>query len=246
VIDKEDSAKRTGIFMIDASKGFIKDGNKNRLREQDIRKVVDVWNDQLEIPKYSRFVPNDEIKKNEYNLNIPRYIDTQEPEDIQDIEGHLKGGIPNADIDALEEYWKVCPTLKKALLKPSRSGYCTLAITPDEVRKTIFSHSEFATFRVKIIESFTSWRKDTAVKLAGIDTKDHPKAIIQKISDDILKVFQDAHLLDKYDIYQCLMSYWEDVMQDDTHIITADGWQAGNEVIRLQKDSKGKRKTLRA
>ncbi|MDD3234254.1 MAG: type I restriction-modification system subunit M [Candidatus Omnitrophica bacterium] len=244
VIDKEDSAKRTGIFMIDASKGFIKDGNKNRLREQDIRKVVDVWNDQLEIPKYSRFVPNDEIKKNEYNLNIPRYIDTQEPEDIQDIEGHLKGGIPNADIDALEEYWKVCPTLKKALLKPSRSGYCTLAITPDEVRKTIFSHSEFATFRVKIIESFTSWRKDTAVKLAGIDTKDHPKAIIQKISDDILKVFQDAHLLDKYDIYQCLMSYWEDVMQDDTHIITADGWQAGNEVIRLQKDSKGKKKDI--
>lgn len=244
VIDKEESAKRTGIFMIDASKGFIKDGNKNRLREQDIRKVIDVWNDQFEIPKYSRFVPNDEIKKNEYNLNIPRYIDTQEPEDIQDIEGHLKGGIPNVDIDALESYWEVCPSLKKALFKSSRSGYCTLAITPDEVRKTIFSHSEFASFRGKIIERFVSWRKDTALKLAGIDTKDHPKAIIQKISDDVLKVFQDAQLLDKYDIYQCLMSYWEGVMQDDAHIITADGWQAGNEVIRLQKESKGKKKDI--
>lgn len=244
VIDKEESAKRTGIFMIDASKGFIKDGNKNRLREQDIRKVIDIWNDQLEIPKYARFVPNDEIRKNEYNLNISRYIDTQEPEDIQDIEGHLKGGIPNVDIDALEIYWKVCPSLKKALFKSSRSGYCALAITPDEVRKMIFSHSEFASFRGKIIERFTSWRKDTVLKLAGIDTKDHPKAIIQKISDDVLEVYQDAQLLDKYDIYQCLMSYWEDVMQDDTHIITADGWQAGNEAIRLQKESKGKKKDI--
>jgi type I restriction enzyme M protein len=240
VIDKENSAKRTGIFMIDASKGFIKDGNKNRLREQDIRKAVDVWNDHLEITKYSRFVPNDEIKKNEYNLNIPRYIDTQEVEDIQDIEGHLKGGIPNVDIDALEDYWQVCPSLKKALFKSSRSGYCALAITPDEVRKTILSHSEFVSFRGKIVERFASWRKDTALKLAGIDTKDHPKAIIQKISDDVLKVFQDAYLLDKYDIYQCLMSYWEDVMQDDAHIITADGWQAGNEVLRQFKETKKK------
>jgi type I restriction enzyme M protein len=243
VIDKEDSAKRTGIFMIDASKGFIKDGNKNRLREQDIRKVVDVWNDQLEIPKYSRFVPNDEIEKNEYNLNIPRYIDTQDPEDIQDIEGHLKGGIPNVDIDALEEYWKVCPSLKKALFKSFRSGYCALAITPEEVRKTIFSYSEFASFRGKIIEKFASWRKNTTLKLVGININDHPKAIIQKISDDILKVFQEAHLLDKYDIYQCLMSYWEDVMQDDAHIITVDGWQSGNEVLRQFKETKKKEGT---
>lgn len=244
VIDKEDSAKRTGIFMIDASKGFIKDGNKNRLREQDIRKVVDVWNEQFETPKYSRFVPNDEIKKNDYNLNIPRYIDTQEPEDIQDIEAHLKGGIPNADIDALDKYWKVCPSLKKALFKSSRSGYSVLVIIPDEARKTILSHSEFNAFNEKIVEAFTSWRKASALKLKDIDKNDHPKAIIQKISDDILKAFQNAHLLDKYDIYQCLMSYWEGVMQDDAHIITADGWEAGNEVVRLQKESKGKKKDI--
>lgn len=242
VIDKEGSAKRTGIFMIDASKGFIKDGNKNRLRERDIRKIVDVWNEQLEMPKYSRFVHNDEIKKNEYNLNIPRYIDTQEPEGIQDIEAHLKGGIPNVDIAALGKYWKVCPFLKKALFKSSRSGYSALAIIPDEVRKTIFSHAEFNAFRDKIVEAFTSWRKANALKLKDIDKNDHPKAIIQKISDDILKAFQDVYLLDKYDIYQCLMRYWEKVMQDDAHIITTDGWEAGNEVIRLQKESRGKKK----
>jgi len=244
VIDKETASDRQGIFMLDASKGFVKDGNKNRLREQDIRKIVDVWADQLEIAKYSRFVTNDEIEKNEYNLNIPRYIDTQEPEDIQDIEAHLKGGIPNQDIDDLEEYWEVCPSLKKAVFKSCRSGYSTLAITPDDVRKTIFSHSEFNSFREKIIKIFTSWRETHVLKLKEIDTKDHPKAIIQKISDDILVVFHDTHLLDKYDIYRCLMSYWEEVMQDDAHIITADGWKAGNEVIRLQKESKGKKKDI--
>lgn len=244
VIDKENAAKRTGIFMVDSSKGFVKDGNKNRLQEQDIRKIIDVWDEQLEIPKYSRFVPNDEIKKNEYNLNIPRYIETQEPEDIQDIEAHLKGGIPNVDIDALDKYWQVCTSLKKILFKSLRSGYSALAVSPDEVRKTIFSHSEFTSFREKIIEIFTSWRKATVLKLKEIDTRDHPKAIIQKIGDDILKAFQDAQLLDKYDIYQCLMSYWEEVMQDDAHIITADGWQAGNEIIRLQKESKGKKKDI--
>lgn len=244
VIDKEDAVKRPGIFMIDASKGFVKDGNKNRLREQDIRKIIDIWNDQIETQKYSRFVSNDEIKKNEYNLNMPRYIDTQEPEDIQNIEAHLKGGIPDADIDALDEYWQICPSLKKALFKVSQTGYSVLVIIPDEVRKTIFSHFEFNSFREKIIEIFTSWRKTNTLKLKDIDTNDHPKAIIQKISDDILRAFQDVHLLNKYDIYQCLMSYWEDVMQDDAHIITADGWGGGNEIIRLQKESKGKKKDI--
>jgi len=244
VFDKEDAAKRPGIFMIDASKGYVKDGNKNRLREQDIRKIVDVWNEQLKIPKYSQFVPNDEIKKNEYNLNIPRYIDTQDPEDIQNIEAHLKGGIPNADIDALDEYWQICPSLKSALFKTSRSGYSALTIITEEVRKTIFSHSEFNAFRDKILEIFSSWRKTTVSKLKEIGTDDHPKAIIQKISSNILKAFQDAYLLNKYDIYQCLMAYWEEVMQDDAHIITADGWGAGNEAIRLQKESKSKKKDI--
>ncbi len=244
VLDKEDAAKRPGIFMIDASKGYVKDGNKNRLREQDIRKIVDIWNEQLEIPKYSRFVPNDEIKKHEYNLNIPRYIDTQEPEDIQDIEAHLRGGIPNADIDALDEYWQICPSLKSTLFKASRSGYSTLSVVSEEVRKTIFSYPEFIAFHDKILEIFSSWCKTTVSKLKEIGTDDHPKAVVQKISDDILKAFQDAHLLNKYDIYQCLMAYWEEVMQDDAHIITADGWAAGNEIIRLQKESKGKKKDI--
>ncbi len=111
VIDKEGASARKGLFMIDASKGFTKDGNKNRLREMDIHKIVDVFAKQTDVPKYARMVSFKEVEKNEFNLNLPRYIDSQEEEDIQDIEGHLRGGIPEADIDALEDYWAVCPGL---------------------------------------------------------------------------------------------------------------------------------------
>jgi type I restriction enzyme M protein len=103
VLDKKNAVARTGIFMIDASKEFIKDGNKNRLREQDIHRIVDTFDRQLDIPRYARMVPFVEIAdpRNDYNLNLPRYIDSSEPEDIQDIDGHLRGGIPQRDLDAL-------------------------------------------------------------------------------------------------------------------------------------------------
>ena len=116
VLDKENATSRSGIFMIDASKGFMKDGNKNRLRQQDIHKIVDVFNKQIELPKYSRMVSVAEIASNDYNLNIPRYIDSTEAEDLHDIEAHLLGGIPNYDIDALDVYWQVFPTLQAATL----------------------------------------------------------------------------------------------------------------------------------
>ena len=141
VLDKENAQNRKGIFMIDASKGFAKDGNKNRLRDQDVHKIVDVFNKQLEIEKYSRIVPVTEIEANEFNLNIPRYIDSQEAEDIQDIEAHLLGDIPNADIDALHQYWEVYPALRKTLFTAgSRANYNKLLIAHDAVKPAIFSH----------------------------------------------------------------------------------------------------------
>ncbi|MCK9266717.1 type I restriction-modification system subunit M [bacterium] len=240
VLDKVEANSRKGIFVIDASKGFIKDGNKNRLRERDIRRIVDVWKEQLEIPKFSRFVEMGEVEKNDYNLNIPRYIDTQEAEDIQDIEAHLKGGIPNADIASLNAYWQVYPSLKEALFTELREGYSKLSVSPDEVKQTIFSHQEFSSFRGTIMNKFESWQEDVVAKLKELGATDRPKVIIQNISDKLLKKFSDTPLVDKYDIYQCLMTYWEEVMQDDTHIITADGWKSGKEVVRLRKGAKGK------
>ena len=241
VLDKSSAGISKGIFMIDASKGFIKDGNKNRLREQDIRKIVDTWNDKLEIKKFSRFVSNEEIKKNEFNLNFPRYIDTQEPEDIQDIEAHLKGGIPDADIAALSPYWDICPTLEKSLFKPnSRKGYSEVKISHDEIKKTILTHPEFDVFRQEVLKIVYKWQMSSTTFLKSLDTTNHPKAIIQNISDDLLKVCNDLKLVNKYDIYQHLMNYWEEVMQDDTHIITVDGWKAGNEITRLVTETKKK------
>ena len=125
--------------MIDASEGFMKDGPKNRLRSQDIHKIVDVFNKQLEIPKYSRMVSFEEIEKNEFNLNLPRYIDSQEPEDLQDIEGHLQGGIPNRDIEALEKYWSVCPSLKAALFQAIRPGYSQSSIDHSQLSPRFMS-----------------------------------------------------------------------------------------------------------
>ena len=127
-VDKNDAHTRKGIFMIDASGGFMKDGPKNRLRAQDIHKIVDTFNKRLEISKYSRMVSFEEIEKNELNLNLPRYIDSQQPEDLQDIEGHLKGGIPVTDVDALQNYWDVCPNLRKSVFKTNRPGYLDLAV----------------------------------------------------------------------------------------------------------------------
>jgi len=239
IVDKEATDQRQGIFMIDASRGFIKDGNKNRLREQDIRKIIDTWKAKAEIPKYSHFATNEEIEKNEYNLNLPRYIDTSEPEDIQDIEAHLQGGIPQADIQQLEKYWTVCPTLKESLFKNnSRPGYYEVKIPADKVRSTILEHNDFLAFRKSIQESFNSWRDAQIPILKNLDKDNHPKSVIRKISTDLLSAFEKTRLIDKYDIYQHLMDYWEEILQDDVYLITADEWKTANELIRLQSKSK--------
>ncbi len=229
VLDKENAATRDAIFMIDAGKGFAKDGNKNRLREQDIHKIVDVFNKQLEIPKYSRFVPIEEISdpKNDFNLNIPRYIDSQEPEDLQDIEAHLLGGIPKADIEALSDYWKVYPSLQKDLFADGdRPGYYMPKVEKDTVKSTIFHHPEFGAFRTGMDQIFTDWKNRNAQFLKSLDTGCKPKRVIYQLSEDELTTYSDRPLMDKYDVYQHVMNYWAETMQDDCYLIAADGWKA--------------------
>ncbi len=225
VIDKENADNRKGIFMIDAGKGFEKDGNKNRLRAQDIHKIVDVFNKQIEIPKYSRMVSVVEIEKNEFNLNIPRYIDSQEPEDIQDIEAHLKGGIPNQDIADLNNYWDVYPTLKASLFKSSeRKGYSALKITQEEIKSKIFSHPEFTAYAKTMEATFDAWRTKNTAVLKKLSVDAIPKKVIHQISEHLLDTFSKTKLIDKYDIYEHLMEYWAATMQDDMYLIAADGW----------------------
>ena len=168
LVDKEDAHARKGIFMIDASAGFLKDGNKNRLRELDIHKIVDAFARQADIAKYARIVEHDEIEKNDFNLNIPRYIDAQTPEDIQDIGGHLRGGIPVSDIVALQQYWDVCPKLRKALFKPNRKGYVDLAVAKDAIKTTIYGHAEFAGFIDRMNAHFAQWQTKAAKTLKAL------------------------------------------------------------------------------
>ncbi len=254
VLDKENANARKGVFMIDAAKAFIKDGNKNRLREQDVHKIVDIFTRQIDTPRYARMVPFDEIAdaKNDFNLNLPRYIDSSEPEDLQDIEGHLRGGIPERDIDGLKADWQVLPSVRAVLFSPlpqageglgvrERPGYAYLRLPIAEVKPAILNHPEFIAFNLRATTLFNKWKLAISPRLTGFDKNDHPKALIETVSETLLKVFHAAPLLDAYDIYQHLMDYWAATMQDDCYLITADGWVAKPARI-LETDKKGKTK----
>ncbi|ENF97799.1 type I restriction-modification system, M subunit [Escherichia coli P0305260.3] len=250
VIDKEHAQQRalsatgeasdteSGIFMVDASKGFAKDGNKNRLRSQDIHKIVDVFTKQLELPRYSRMVPLSEIAGNDYNLNIPRYIDSSEPEDLHDLSAHLQGGIPNRDIDALERYWQVFPSIRATLFEHAREGYSKALVKASEVKSTILNHDEFKTFAAQSLVPFTEWAQRS--NLHAIAQDESPKQIIHRISEDLLQSYAQTPLLSKYDIYQILMDYWAESMQDDVYVLVQDGWPAGN-VLRELVVNKGEK-----
>jgi type I restriction enzyme M protein len=241
VIDKEHAHARKGIFLIDASQGYMKDGPKNRLRAQDIHRIVDVFNRQLEVPRYSRMVAVAEIEKNDYNLNLPRYIDSQTPEDLQDIEGHLKGGIPVADVDALERYWKVCPQLRETLFKPNRRGYLDLAVEKTAIKTTIYDHAEFTAFITGMNAHFAAWRTTSATTLKALKEDCHPKQVIVSLSEDLLAHYANKPLIDPYDVYQHLMDYWAETMQDDCYLIAADGWKAEtSRIIETKKSKDGK------
>ncbi len=245
VIDKLDAsarvAGRAGIFMVDASRGFMKDGPKNRLRDRDIHQIVDVFTRRQTVPGYARQVPLDEIEKNDFNLNLPRYIDSQQAEDLQDIEGHLKGGIPVADIDALESYWAVCPQLRQALFTACRPGYLALAVDKAAIKTTIFAHPEFASFIQGMNTLFAEWRDRSAHTLKALQPGCHPKAVINDLAEDLLAHYTGKPLIDKYAVYQHLMDYWATTMQDDVYLVAADGWKAEPARV-IEIDKKGKEK----
>lgn len=239
VLDKSNTEERKGIFMIDASKGFIKDGNKNRLREQDIHKIVDVFNSESEVKRFSRFVTFEEIEKNEFNLNIPRYIDTQEEEDIQDLQAHLSGGIPNRDIEGLNAYWKVYGSLKKELFEPLRDGYSQLRVDSSKIKETIFSHPEFTSYSDDLERVFNSWKDKIYPILNQIDGSTAPKRFIHQITEELLKQYHNKDLMDSYNVYQHVMDYWNETLKDDVYLVVEDGWTANVRRI-LEKNNKGK------
>jgi type I restriction enzyme M protein len=239
VLDKENAHARKGVFMVDASKGYVKDGSKNKLRDQDIHKIVSVYNEHIEIPGYSRMVGIEEISnaKNDYNLNIPRYIDAQNEEDIQSIEAHLRGGIPDADIDALARYWAVYPSLRTDLFVTGRAGFSELRVAQSEVKGVIYGHREFEVFGAEMDALFVGWRARATDRLMGLERGLRPKSVIKDLSDDLLRTYAGKSLVDKYDVYQHLMNYWWEVMQDDCYLIAVDGW--GDELRVMPNGGEG-------
>ena len=244
VIDKEKHKERNGIFMIDASLDFIKDGNKNRLRERDVYKITTVFNQQMELPKYSRFVPNSEIRKNDdYNLNISRYIDSGIAEDLQNIDGHLNGGIPNVDIDSLSLYWQTFPNLKGSLFKPLRKGFHSPIVEKDAIRDTVYDDADFSAYADKVESAFKNWKTQVDKRLRTISNKTKPKLFIVEISEQILKEYDSAILIDKYDVYEVLLSYWNDTMSDDVYLLVQDGYKVIRETPNIEEIIKsGKKK----
>ena len=252
VMDKEDAAERQGmgggIFMIDASHDFVKDGPKNRLRERDIYKIVQTFVNRIENdPKYARFVPMEEIKvKNGYNLNIPRYIDSGDAEDEQSIDAHLNGGIPAGDVDSLKRYWDIFPGLKNKLFKKFRAGYYQLKVEKDEIRGTIFNDEEFKAYAEQIDNAFDAWLKKSSKKLMNIDGAVDVKKFIIELSESLINEFRHIELVDFYDVYQVLLAYWQETMSDDVFVLKYDGYMAGAEIVKIfKKESKkddGKKK----
>ena len=239
VIDKQDAQSRKGVFMIDASRSFMKDGPKNRLRSMDIHKIVDVFNKRVDIPKYARMVSVAEIEQNEFNLNLPRYIDSQTPEDRQDIAGHLQGGIPASDVDSLERYWAVFPELRHSLFKENRPGYLDLSVDKSTIKTTMHEHHEFVAFIAEMNAHFAEWRDASAATLKDQKMGCNPREIISQLAEGLLAHYADKPLINPYDVYQHLMDFWSETMQDDCYLIASEGLKAETYRV-IETDKKGK------
>lgn len=243
ILDKQEASDRKGIFMIDAKDGFVKDGNMNRLREEDIQRIVDTWEAWVDVPHYARFVPQEEIEKNDYNLNIPRYIEARDTEIVQNIDAHLKGGLPKHDIEQLSDYWEALPTLKDELVKEQGNGYYAWAVSREQIDGIINDNEDYqtqqATLKHHCRTDFMEQWQETIYDLA--ESSEKPKTLIERMGQSIRNLFGKGNLLvDEYDAYEQLMNYWAETMQDDVYMIMADGWKL-NLRPKLKEEKKEKK-----
>ncbi len=234
IIDKEDAETREGIFLIDASRGFKKDGNKNRLREQDIEKIVQTFISGKTVKGYARFVKyTDILEQNAGNLNVPRYIQKIDDTLPQNIAAHLKGGIPGTDIESLKRLWDISPALKQEIftcVDESHDVY-NLALPSGEIEGVIGQDASILAEKQKETDAiFTQWRDSVKDVLLGIESETNPKELISTIAVMLLNAYESTRLLDNYDVYDCLLNYWNAKLQDDVYAIKASGYEVGREI----------------
>jgi len=244
IIDKEKANEREGIFMIDASNGFKKDGNKNRLREQDIEKIVQTFLSEDEIEGYSRFITYKEIlEENDGNLNLPRYIQKIDNSLPQNIKSHLEGGIPGSDIDSIERLWRISPELKEEIFAciDEKEKLYKLTKLPEEIERIISEDKNIVNEKEnETITLFEVWKDKVKDILLNINLDTDPKELIREMGLEILNDFSAAKLLDNYDIYDFLLNYWNDKLQDDVYIIKANGYESGREIEYVYAQKKAK------
>ena len=228
IIDKEHAAGSKGIFMIDAKEGFQKDGAKNRLREQDIKLIVDTWEAHEAVPHYAKFVPFADIVANDYNLNIPRYVVPEDKEIRQDIYAHLHGGLPAHDVEeVLAPLWEACPSLKDHLFHKEANGYYSLVPAPDSISGSVNADASYQMQNALYAKVVEDWcQKVAADMLASVKEECEPKALIERWSGMLLESAKaDLKLVDPYNVYEILMNYWAEAMQDDCYMVSRDGWK---------------------
>ena len=228
IIDKEHAAGSRGIFMIDAKEGFQKDGAKNRLREQDIKLIVDTWEAHVPVPHYAKFVPFADIAVNDYNLNIPRYVVPEDKEIRQDIYAHLHGGLPAHDVEEVfAQLWDACPSLKDRLFRKEANGYYSLVPAADSISESVNADASYQKQNALYAKVVEDWCQKVACDmLASVKEECEPKSLIERWSGMLLESAKaDLKLVDPYNVYEILMNYWTEAMQDDCYMVSRDGWK---------------------
>ena len=241
IIDKKDKDSREGVFFIDAKDGFKKDGAKNRLREQDIKRIVDAWDAQQPIDHYCRLAKWDEIERNDYNLNIPRYIQPKDTEILHDIEAHLHGGLPAHDVDSMQTYWNACPSLKVSLFNREANGYYSLKPAKADIAQSIEKDPSYVSQNERFSALLNEWKAEIMPLMKAVSQGVRPKELIANWSESLLTKAKDhSGLVDAYEVYDVLLNYWADVMQDDCYMIANDGWTYPE--VKALKPGKGDKK----
>ncbi len=235
VLDKENAHARKGVFLIDASKDFKKDGNKNRLREQDVQKMIDTFNALKEIPYYSKMVSLEEISANDCNLNIARYIVSQqelEKDLFALINSHKASYLPKNEIKAYAPYFKVFKELKNTLFKKSdKEGYYALKTECENIKDYITQSSEYQTFHASVLSAFD--RLDLFETFNDLEPGFNPKTLIESVCSKVLYEFEKIEILDKYGVYQLFKDYYNEVLQDDWFLLSFNGFRSAKELREL-------------
>ena len=211
------------VLIIDASKGFVKEGKNNKLRASDIKRIVDVVTRRESVDKYSKVVSRDEIRANDYNLNIPRYVDSSEAAESWDIFASMFGGLPISEIDELKEYWRAFPALRSALFENTSSEYCKLIV--DDIKKAIKEHADVKNFESEFQTAFGDFDKYLYDELIAKMESLSISKTEEILSENIFARMTDMPLVDKYEAYQLLDDDWTKIAVD-LEIIQTEGFSA--------------------